>query len=150
MYHRFFYLARSSYLSLFSFSLSVTLWSTGTAKFRLQQVLFFGDYHWIVWVRLNDPFRSQNPKEFYYSQMMLESFAVMLLSHFWLLKFHQHSICVVGNHIWASSTHQPWMHQISLNIWHLQRKRFYMSYKMWYADIYEMRIKILRRKHFFF
>ena len=33
-------LARSRYLSLFSFSFSFTLWSAGTAKFTISQVLF--------------------------------------------------------------------------------------------------------------
>ena len=35
------YLARSSYLCLFSLSFSSTLWSTGTSKSTIRQVLFF-------------------------------------------------------------------------------------------------------------
>ena len=42
MFHRFFTsLARSRYLSLFSFSFIFTLWSVGTAKSTIGQVLFF-------------------------------------------------------------------------------------------------------------
>ena len=42
MFHSFFSsLARSSYLSFFSFSFSLTLWSTGTAKSTIWKVLFF-------------------------------------------------------------------------------------------------------------
>ena len=42
MFHSFFYsLARSRYLSLFSHSFSFTLWSAGTAKSTILQILFF-------------------------------------------------------------------------------------------------------------
>ena len=42
MFHRFFNsLARSRYLSFFSFSFSFTLWSAGTSKFIILYVLFF-------------------------------------------------------------------------------------------------------------
>ena len=45
MFHCFFSsLARSRYLSLFSFSLILTLWSAGTAKSTIRQVLFL----WII------------------------------------------------------------------------------------------------------
>ena len=42
MFHSFLHsLARSKYLSLFSLSLIFTLWSTGTAKSTIREVLFF-------------------------------------------------------------------------------------------------------------
>ena len=42
MFHSFFNcLARSKYLSFFSLSFSFILWSAGTAKFTIMQVLFF-------------------------------------------------------------------------------------------------------------
>ena len=42
MFHSFFNsLARSSYLSFFSYSFSCILWSAGTAKLRILQILFF-------------------------------------------------------------------------------------------------------------
>ena len=45
MFHSLFgSLARSWYLSLFSLSFSFTLWSTGTAKSSIRQVLFFVNY----------------------------------------------------------------------------------------------------------
>ena len=54
-------LARSRYLSFFSLSFNFTLWSAGTAKSTILQVLL---YCWllkgmIVWSRLGDPFVSQ-------------------------------------------------------------------------------------------
>ena len=55
------------FLSLFSPSLSFTLWLTGTAKFTIQQVLFFCCWlslGLVVWPRLDDPFVFQNPSEF--------------------------------------------------------------------------------------
>ena len=49
MFHSFFCsLARFRYLSLFRLSFSLTLWSEGTAKLAIQQVLFFADCHWII------------------------------------------------------------------------------------------------------
>ena len=46
MFHSFFNsLARSRCLSFFSLSFSFILWSTGTAKSTILQVLFFIDYH---------------------------------------------------------------------------------------------------------
>ena len=39
------FLARFEYLFLFSFSLIFFLWSAGTAKFTIRQILFFLDYH---------------------------------------------------------------------------------------------------------
>ena len=59
MFHRIFNSQVSyRYLSLFSLSFNFTLWSTGTAKFTIRQVLFFC---WllqglVVWPRLVDPF----------------------------------------------------------------------------------------------
>ena len=61
MFHSFFNpLARSKYLSLFSFSLIFTLWSTEMAKSTIQQVLFFllsiirfcllARSRWSVWI----------------------------------------------------------------------------------------------------
>ena len=64
MFHSFFNsLVRSRYLSFFSLSFSFILWSAGTAKFTILQVLFFVvvvDYY-KVWLRLGDPFVSQSP-----------------------------------------------------------------------------------------
>ena len=64
-------LAKSRYLYLFSPSFSITLLSTSTAKSIIRQVLFFSLFFLlltslglVVWPRLNDPFLSQNPKEF--------------------------------------------------------------------------------------
>ena len=46
MFHSFSnYLARSRYLSFFSLSFNFILWSTGTAKSTILEVLFFVDYH---------------------------------------------------------------------------------------------------------
>ena len=46
MFHSFFYsLARSRYLSFFSNSFSFILWSAGTVKSTILQVLFFIDYY---------------------------------------------------------------------------------------------------------
>ena len=65
MFHSFFNsIARSSYLSFFSHSFSFILWSAGTAKSTILQVLFFC---WLllglaVWPRLGDPFVSQNSR----------------------------------------------------------------------------------------
>ena len=62
-------LARSMYLSLFSFCFSFTPWSAGTAKSTIRRVLFlllsFVGYRSLKlsWPRLDDPFVSQNPKE---------------------------------------------------------------------------------------
>ena len=52
-------LAKSWYLSLFSFSFSFTLWSAGTAKSTIRQVLFF-----VVYPKLEDPFCLKIPKNF--------------------------------------------------------------------------------------
>ena len=60
-YSFFNFLTRSRYLSFFSLS----LWSVGTEKLTIQQVLFFYCWHLlglIVWPRLGDPFVS--PEEF--------------------------------------------------------------------------------------
>ena len=47
MFHSFFNsLARSRYLSFFSHSFSFILWSAGTAKSTILQVLFFVDYYY--------------------------------------------------------------------------------------------------------
>ena len=67
MFHSFFScLAKSRYLSLFSLSFSFTLWSTGTTRSSIRQVLFF--FCWlsqdqVVRLRLGDQFVSQNPRE---------------------------------------------------------------------------------------
>ena len=47
MFHSFFNsLSRSRYLSFFSHSFSFILWSAGTAKSIILQILFFVDYHY--------------------------------------------------------------------------------------------------------
>ena len=62
MFHSFFNsLARSRYLSLFSHSFSFILWSAGTAKSTILQVLFFFFFCWLLlnlvfWPGLGDPF----------------------------------------------------------------------------------------------
>ena len=51
MFHSFFNsLARSRYVSFFSLSFSFTLWSAGTAKSTILQVLFFFSFFLIPWV----------------------------------------------------------------------------------------------------
>ena len=65
MFHNFFNsVVRSRYLSFFWLSFNFTLWSAGTAKSTILQVLYS---IWllsglVVWVRLGDPFVSQNPR----------------------------------------------------------------------------------------
>ena len=64
MFHSFFdSLARSRYLSFFSHSFSFILWSAGTAKSPILQVLFFC---WLLlslvfWPRLGDPCVCRSP-----------------------------------------------------------------------------------------
>ena len=61
VFHCFFNsLVRSRYLSFFSLSFNFTLWSVGTTKFIILQVLFFVDYY-KVWSS-GHPFVNQNPK----------------------------------------------------------------------------------------
>ena len=79
MFHNLFNsLARSRYLSLFSPSFSFTLRSARTPKSNIQQVLFFSFFFFffcccwlslalVVWLGLDDPFVSQDPREFYAS-----------------------------------------------------------------------------------
>ena len=65
MFHRFFSsLARYRYLSLFSLSYSFTQWPAGMAKFTIRQALFFCwlSVGLVVWLKLDDPFVSQNPR----------------------------------------------------------------------------------------
>ena len=65
MFYSFFSsLARSRYLSFFSHSFSFILWSAGTAKSTILQVLFF--FFWLLlglvfWARLGDPCVCQSP-----------------------------------------------------------------------------------------
>ena len=64
----------SQYLSFFPLSFSFIQWSARTAKSIIRQVLFllflfFFFFFWlsvglVVWLKLVDPFLSQNPKEF--------------------------------------------------------------------------------------
>ena len=60
MFHSFFNsLTRSRYLSFFSLSFRFILWSAGTAKSTILQILFFFvDYNevWFFWPGLGDPF----------------------------------------------------------------------------------------------
>ena len=50
MFHSFFNsLARSRFLSFFSHSFSFILWSTGTVKSTILQILFFLKYYYKVW-----------------------------------------------------------------------------------------------------
>ena len=55
-------LARSRYLSFFSLSFSFTLCLAGTAKPTIRWVLFLS-LNLVVWLRLGDPFVSQNHRE---------------------------------------------------------------------------------------
>ena len=55
-------LARSKYLSLFSFSLIFTLWSAGMAKSTIRLVLFIFNYHF--WPGLGDLFVPLTTREF--------------------------------------------------------------------------------------
>ena len=75
IFHSFFSsLVRSMYLPFFMLSFSFTLWSAGTAKSIIRQVLsfffffFFFFDHLVVWLRLSDPLVSQNSREFWASQ----------------------------------------------------------------------------------
>ena len=52
--------ARSRCVSIFSLSFNFTLWSVGTARFTILQVLFFVVAYYEVWPRLGDPFVSPN------------------------------------------------------------------------------------------
>ena len=68
MFHSFFNsLARSRYLSFFSHSFSFILWSAGTAKSTILQVLFFFFFFfWLLlslvfWPGLGDPFVCYSP-----------------------------------------------------------------------------------------
>ena len=66
MFHSFFSsLARFRYLSLLLSSFNFTIWSTGTAKSAIQQVLFFCwlSLGLVFWPRLGNPFVFQNPWE---------------------------------------------------------------------------------------
>ena len=61
MFHSFFnYLSRSRYLSFFSLSFRFILWSAGTAKPTILQILFFCCcwllWGLVFWPRLGDPF----------------------------------------------------------------------------------------------
>ena len=66
MFHSFFNsLARSRYLSFFSHSFSFILWSAGTSKSTILQILFFFFFCWLLWglvfwPRLGDPFVCQS------------------------------------------------------------------------------------------
>ena len=68
-FHSFFSsLARSWYLSFFSLSFNFSLWSAGTEKSTILQILFFFFFFffWLlqvlaVWMRLGDPVICQNP-----------------------------------------------------------------------------------------
>ena len=56
MFHSFFdSLARSRYLSLFSHSFSFILWSAGTAKSTISQVLFFFFFFFLLIIIKSDP-----------------------------------------------------------------------------------------------
>ena len=73
MFHCFFSsLARSRYLSHFSLSFSVNLWSAGTSKPTIRQVHFFCwlSLGLVVWLRLDDSFLSQNHEEIFASHFL--------------------------------------------------------------------------------
>ena len=64
MFHSFFNsLARSRYLSFFSFSFRFILWSAGTVKSTILQIFFFCWLLWglVFWPGLGDPFVCQSP-----------------------------------------------------------------------------------------
>ena len=67
MFHSFFSsLVRSRYLSFFSLSFFFILWSAGTAKSTILQVLIFFFFCWLLlslvsWPGLGDPFVYQSP-----------------------------------------------------------------------------------------
>ena len=64
MFHSFF-LQFSSKFHVFIFLFPI-LWSAGTAKSTIRQILFFFvdyDFSLAVWPRLDDPFVSRNPRE---------------------------------------------------------------------------------------
>ena len=66
MFYSFFSsLLRSKYLSIFSLSFILTLWSAGMAKSTKRQVLsFLSILGFVFWQGLGDPFVSQSPWEF--------------------------------------------------------------------------------------
>ena len=76
------FLARSRYLSLLSLSFSFNLWSVGTAKSTIRNVPVFFFFFFllclrtVVWPVLNDPFVSQNLKEFWASHFLEFEFCI--------------------------------------------------------------------------
>ena len=91
MFHSFFNsLARSRYLSFFSYSFSFILWSAGTAKSTNLQILFFC---WLLlglifWLRLVDLSVCQSPKGVYVchslGQMLGCAYTICLYGQFWI------------------------------------------------------------------
>ena len=77
-------LARSWYLSFFSLFFTFILSSTGTAKSTIRQLLLCLSLGMVVWLRLCDPFLSQNPREFV---------RFSLLDGFWVV--HIPFVCMV-------------------------------------------------------
>ena len=86
VFHSFFnFLARPRYLSIFSHSFSFILWSAGTAKSTILQVLFFC---WLLlgrvfWPRLGDPCVCQSPIGDYvcYFLRQVQGWLLLLLCH---------------------------------------------------------------------
>ena len=75
MFHSFFNsLARSRYLSFFSLSFRFILWSAGTAKSTILQILFFFCcwllWGLVFWPGLSDPFEYQSPRGVYASHFL--------------------------------------------------------------------------------
>ena len=82
MFHSFFSsLARSRYLSFFSYSFSFILWSTGTAKSTILQVLFFCGLllGLVFWPRLGDPYVCQSPIGIYVCYFLRQVLLLLLL-----------------------------------------------------------------------
>ena len=97
MFHIFFNsLAWSRYLYLILISFSFTQWSAGTAKFIIWVVLFC-ELGLVVWLRLDDPFGSQNPKEY-------RIYTLMFLNDRWGTCGAKHSrfTCSRNKCSWAS------------------------------------------------
>ena len=127
MFHNFFSsLARSRYLSLFSLSDSFTLLSTRSKKSTIRQVLFLSFFlslflfiylfiyfiylffFWlslglVVWPTLDDPFVSQNPKEFCTSHFLRRIQGCAYTIYYYCIRSGFFSVVVTCGYYWGQS-----------------------------------------------
>ena len=100
MLHSFFNsLARSKYLSFFSLSLNFSLWSAGTAKSRIQQVLSLFFFFVVVdyyrfWSTGRNPFASQNPRGVWVSKSLKQILCIYHLFAWSNFNFLHNSLCI--------------------------------------------------------